>query len=94
MLVSSTALHAQLRSIPADAKRAEIRHVQEMQVEINGRPMALAPGAQIRDTSNRLLIPIALPAGASIKYLLDRDGRPWRIWILTPEEIAARDKEP
>ena len=90
----SGAIHAQLRTIPPDAKRADIRYAQEMQVVINGQPMTLAPGTLIRDTFNRLILPNALPAGASIKYLVDRDGRPWRIWILTPAELAAPDKAP
>lgn len=80
-----------MRPIPAEAKRGEIRHVHEMQVEINGQRMTLAPGVQIRDTSNRLILPIALPAGATIKYLPDLTGLPARVWILTPEEIAVRD---
>ena len=36
---------AQLRTIPADAKLGEIRHVQEMLVELDGKPQRLAPGA-------------------------------------------------
>lgn len=90
LLISSAAL-AQVRAIPADAKRGEIRHIQGMQVDIAGKQLMLAPGAQIRDTSNRLILPVALPAGATIKYMLDLGGQPWRIWILTPEEIASRD---
>jgi len=84
-------LHAQFRGIPADAKRSQIRHLQEMQIELNGKAIRLAPGVQIRDTGNRLILPIAIPPGATVRYQLDREGQPWRIWILTPEEIAARD---
>lgn len=91
LLAFSTALPAQVRSIPADAKRGEIRHLQAMQVEISGERVTLAPGVQIRDASNRLILPLALPSGAAVKYVLDTEGLPWRVWILTPEEIAARD---
>ena len=39
---------AQLRTIPADAKVGQIRHVNEMLVELDGKPQRLSPGAQIR----------------------------------------------
>ncbi len=94
LLLVTGAAAAQVRAIPTDAKRGEIRHIQGMRVDIAGQHLMLAPGAQIRDTSNRLILPIALPAGATIKYVLDLAGQPRRIWILTPEEIAARDAPP
>ena len=79
-------VHAQVRAIPGDAKRGEIRHVENMLVQIDGTPQRLAPGAQIRDASNRVLVPTALPAGAQVKYLLNEEGMVRRVWILTPEE--------
>jgi len=79
---------AQLRTIPRDAERAEIRHVQTNIVELNGRRAQLAPGAQIRDASNRILMPTALPAGALVKYRLDGAGQVREVWILTPQEAA------
>ena len=79
---------AQLRTIPQDAQRAEIRHVQASTIELNGRPAQLTPGAQIRDGSNRIIVPTALPAGALVKYRLDGAGRVRDVWILTPQEAA------
>jgi len=81
---------AQLRTIPADAQRAEMRHVQENVVELNGQRAQLAPGAQIRDASNRVIMPTALPSGALVKYRLDASGHVRQVWILTPQEAAAR----
>ena len=81
---------AQLRTIPADAQRAEMRHVQENVVELNGQRAQLAPGAQIRDASNRVIMPTALPSGALVKYRLDASGHVREVWILTPQEAAAR----
>ena len=89
-LLFATAAAAQLRSIPADAERAEMRHVQEHIVAINGRPAELAPGAQIRDVANRLIVPMALPAGALVKYRLDAEGKVREVWILTPQEAEER----
>jgi hypothetical protein len=92
LLVASTCCvltalaHAQVRSIPGDAKRGEIRHVQEAIVSIDGVQQRLAPGAQIRDQDNRLLVPTAVPAGAQVRYLLNDQGQVRQVWILTPAE--------
>jgi hypothetical protein len=83
---------AQPRSIPEGAAGGTIRHVQEMHVQINGSLERLAPGAQIRDVSNRLVLPAAIPAGAPVKYLRDNRGLVHRVWILTPAEAAQRVK--
>ena len=89
------AAHAQLRPIPDDAKRGEVRHVREMIVAIEGTEAALSPGAQIRDASNRIILPGMLPSnGALAKYLVDPAGQVHRVWILTEEEAAKPDKKP
>ena len=84
---------AQLRTIPADAKLGEIRHVQEMLVELDGKPQRLAPGAQIRDADNRLMLPVSLSDKQSVKYLLDAQGLVHRVWLLTAEERARAAKD-
>jgi hypothetical protein len=87
------AAHAQLRSIPPEAKPATLRHLQEMIVELNGKPVRLSPGAQIRDPFNRLVLPAAIVEKTAVRYLVDRDGRVHRIWILSAEEkVKAREK--
>ncbi len=91
LALAVVSVHAQLRAIPQDAKRGEIRHLQEMDVAIDGKAVRLAAGAQIRDESNRIVLPAALPAGAKVKYTLDPAGQVHRIWILTPQEAAAPD---
>jgi len=95
LLLASTCLsvalaHAQVRTIPGEAKRGKIRHVQETIVSIDGVEQRLAPGAQIRDEENRIIVPTAVPAGAPVKYLLDAEGLVRRVWILTPQEAAKR----
>ena len=57
---------AQLRTIPADAKRATMSHVQGMTVEMDGKRTELAAGAQIRDANNMIVLPAALPPGALV----------------------------
>lgn len=82
---------AQLRTLPPDAKRGEIRHLYQMNVVIGGEEMRLAPGAQIRDASNMIMLPTALPPGSLVKYLLNSQGQVMRVWILTPQEAAQPD---
>jgi hypothetical protein len=80
--------HAQLRTLPADARLGKIRHVQEMVVQIDGKQARLAPGAKVRDTHNRILVPVAIPAGSLIKYTLNAQGEVSAVWILTPQEAG------
>ena len=82
---------AQLRTIPADAKRATMSHVEGMTVEIDGKRVQLAAGAQIRDDRNMILVPAAVPRGVLVKYQLDMQGLIGRVWILSPQEAAQRD---
>ncbi len=82
---------AQLRTIPAAAKRATMSHVQGMTVEVNGKRTDLAAGAQIRDANNMVILPTALPAGSLVKIQPDMQGQPWRIWILSSQEAAQPD---
>jgi len=81
---------AQLRTIPADAKRARMSHVEERIVQLDGKREMLAPGAQIRDTDNRIIVPNALPANSLVKYRRDAGGAVHDVWILTPKEAAQR----
>jgi len=90
----ATLASAQLRTVPAEAKDGTIQHVQDMIVAIDGVQKRLAPGAQIRDASNRLVLPVALPAGTPVKYLLNEDGTVRQVWILSPQEAASSDKAP
>ena len=80
-----------LRTIPADTKRGVMSPVQGMTVEIDGKKMDLAAGAQIRDERNMILVPTALPRDVKVKYQLDPDGKVCRAWILTPQEAAQPD---
>lgn len=83
------------RNIPPEAKRAQVRHVQEMLLSIDGKHVMLSPGGHIRDRNNLIIVPSQLPAdGALGRYLLDANGQASRIWLLTAEEAAGNDKQP
>ena len=90
LLFTCAAAQAQLRTIPQDAVWGQIRHVQAMIVEIDGTQRRLAQGAQIRDRSNRIMLPSAIPAGAWVKYQLDKDGFVQAVWFLTREEAKGQ----
>jgi hypothetical protein len=87
----ATPVLAQVRTppIPADSQRGVIRHLKEMAVAIDDRPAQLASGAQIRNQQNLIIVPTALPrGGAPAAYLLNGDGQVFRVWLLTPRELA------
>ncbi|TMH42361.1 MAG: hypothetical protein E6H56_05520 [Betaproteobacteria bacterium] len=75
--------------IPQDSRRGYIRHVQEMAVTVDDKAMQLAAGAVIRDQQNLIIVPVTIPReGAWAAYNLDRDGQIFRVWLLTPGEVA------
>ncbi len=85
---------AQLRAIPDDAKRAQLRYVREMIVEIDGDRVLLSPGSQIRSVDNRIVLPSSLPQESLlVKYMTDAGGLVHRVWILSQEEAARPDKK-
>ena len=86
LIAFASAAAAQLRTIPKEAPRGEIRHVQGMYVELNGKPVQLSPGAQVRDRENRLVLPTSLVEKSDVRYQLDGAGLVHRVWILTPLE--------
>jgi hypothetical protein len=93
-LVLPAAAMAQVRQIPNDAKRGRIVHVQGSMVEIDGQPMRLSAGAQIRNRDNLIIMPVSVRPGARVKYTLDGAGQIHRVWVLTAEEAAAPDTTP
>ncbi len=90
-LAAAGAALAQMRAIPADAKRATMTHIAGMTVDMNGNRVQIAAGAQIRDSRNPIVVPAALPPNSLVKYQVDPQGQIWRIWILSPEEAAQPD---
>jgi hypothetical protein len=90
LLLSGGVALAQMRAIPANAKRANVGQQQFAMpyIDLNGARVKLSPGAVIYDQNNRTLVHSALPHGAQIAYTLDMNGDVSRIYILTPQEQA------
>jgi hypothetical protein len=85
---------AQLRTIPEEARVGTLRYLEMMQVELYGQPQPLAPGAQIRDADNRLVLPASLQEREQVRYVLDSAGMVYRVWILSAPEKAALPQPP
>jgi hypothetical protein len=82
---------AQLRNppIPENSQRGVIRHAEAMAVIVDDKLMQLAAGAQIRNELNLIIVPMAIPRdGASADYTLNGEGQVFRVWLLTPDELA------
>ena len=75
--------------IPDAAKAAVIKHVEGMNITLDGQAQSLSPGAQIRDQANLIIVPMQIPPGVQVRYLLDNAGLVSRVWILTDDEKAA-----
>ena len=80
---------AQLRTLPANAKRATLGQPQPLPyVQLDGKTARLTPGSVIHDQNNRSILQNALPAGAAVAYTTDMNGNVSRIYILTAREQA------
>jgi len=90
----ATIAAAQLRTIPKGARLGDLRHLEAMVVEIDGKPRQLSPGAQIRDPDNRLVLPVSLAEKSKVRYLVDGTGLVHRVWILSEREKAALPPPP
>ena len=81
------AAHAQLRTLPANAKRATVgQQLVLPYVDLGGTVVKLAPGGVIYDQNNRMLVHGSLPPGADVLYTTDMNGDVARIFVLTPLE--------
>jgi hypothetical protein len=60
-----------------------------MAVAVDDKAMQLAAGAQIRNPQNLIIVPTAIPrSGVWADYILNTEGQIFRVWLLTPDELA------
>ena len=90
LLLLATLAHAQIRTLPPEAKRATVGQQQYPLpfVDLSGAKVKLAPGGIIFDQNNRTIVHDALPPGANVVFTTDMNGDIRRIYILTPQEQA------
>jgi hypothetical protein len=80
---------AWVRPFPPEAKLGEMQPPMQGEVVISGQTLYLSPGAQIRNTDNRIVMPSTVQEAAPVRYLTDAAGAVSRVWMLTPAEVAA-----
>ena len=79
------------RSFPADSKRGELTPPIGQSVLISGKSFNTAPGLQVRDQQNFIVMPNTLREVVPIRYQMDQMGYVWRIWIFSAADLAAPD---
>ncbi|GAB4179396.1 MAG: hypothetical protein OHK0026_07110 [Rhodocyclaceae bacterium] len=86
--VAAGAASGALRGFPPAAKKAMLYPDAQAprSVRIGQETLPLAPGAQIRDARNLIVMPNTLREPVPVRYVLDAAGRVSRIWMLTVEE--------
>jgi hypothetical protein len=89
LAVAASGAAAQIRAIPSEAQVGTMRHLEFTTVELDGAPRTLAPGAQIRDVENRIVLPGALEQHQPVRYTLDSAGMVFRVWLLSADEKEA-----
>ncbi|GAB4397060.1 MAG: hypothetical protein OHK0048_04060 [Rhodoferax sp.] len=84
------AAHAQIRPIPANARRGVLRVTQPPWVLLDGEPAQLSPGARIVDTDNRLVLSASLVGqDLAVAYRTDMLGLVHQVWLLSVTEAQA-----
>ena len=58
-------------------------------VSINDQVFLASPGLQIRDEMNLIVFPTMIGNDIPVRYQLDPMGAVWRIWVMSPAEVAA-----
>ena len=60
-----------------------------MEVVIDGKAYPRAPGLQIRNQQNMIVMPSTILEEVPVRYQFDPAGAVIRVWVLTRTEIAA-----
>ena len=84
----SAANAAPSRAFPEDARKTTITFAPAGTVLVEDQPVSLSPGAQIRNTYNRIVQPSHIRGEYKVRVKFDKHGQIHRVWILTPEEAA------
>lgn len=78
------------RPFPEGAKKGKMAPpVGMMEIVIDDKPYVRAPGMQIRNQQNMIVMPGTILEKVPVRYQLDPSGSVFRVWVLTRTEIAA-----
>jgi hypothetical protein len=81
------------RPLPGTAIAAVMDPPVQGYARFGAKTLHLAPGLQIRDAQNRIVMSGTVQQPVAVRYQLDMNGDVRRIWILTPAEAARSDTE-
>lgn len=76
------------RMLPQGTAKGEFAVLGPANAEVDGKPMLLAPGVQIRDPFNMVVFPAMIQRPVPVRYLTDPAGAINRVWILSAQEAA------
>ena len=89
--IATSAVAQVQRAFPQNALRGVIAFGLMPEVKVNDVAARVAPGAQIRDANNTVVLPGAVTGGRFIvHYTVDTSGLVKDVWILRPEEMAVQ----
>ncbi|MBZ0125769.1 MAG: hypothetical protein K8F32_05305, partial [Rhodocyclaceae bacterium] len=60
--------------------------------QFGSETLRLSASLQIRDTQNRIVMPMAMQGSVPVLYKLDEYGTVQRVWVLTQEEAEVADQ--
>lgn len=86
---ASSARAQLLRSFPEKARLARLEMRIFPEALLDGETARLAGAARIHDTNNRIVMPASLSGTHDVLVEDDASGQIARVWVLTPEELAA-----
>ena len=76
------------RTLPEHTMKGEMVVSSPTSAMVDGKPMVLAPGVQIRDPYNTVVLPGMIQRLVPVRYQTDMSGAISKVWILSQQEAA------
>ena len=74
-------------TFPTNARLGAMVQFKYPYMKIGKQTYRLSPGARIYDQWNRILLPGAVPASATVVFTIDLAGALAKVWILSASEV-------
>ncbi|MBI5786665.1 MAG: hypothetical protein HZA64_14525 [Rhodocyclales bacterium] len=76
------------RTLPENTIKGEMQVFSPTSASVDGQMKMLAPGVQIRDPFNTVVLPGQIRDAVPVRYQTDMSGAISRVWILSQREAA------
>jgi len=76
------------RTLPENTIKGEMQVLSPTSANVDGQMRILAPGVQIRDPFNTVVLPGMIREAVPVRYQTDMTGAISRVWILSQREAA------